>query len=340
MGDVSLETLNDNIEKDDYCAKNYYIETNVPIYGAITEKCQKCPDIVDDDGVCLNVDNGNKCPDGGDRDTCNKLDKCKYVYTFTGEGKYKNKKSYRAGTTPKKLVLTPTEKSDIRMCGNLYDTPGFKDEFEIDGDKDAWMGYQKEKKIQEAHAAQNASHQGKTHTDFKSCVYDKLRINPGKDNAVKKDERLNLLMNAPYRKIHSCLEETDVKKNCRDGYSSVLIDNLLGEDQYGDVPKTDKTDMDQTAYKTKLTKRHLFHLAARMEHNDCGFVTENTEMKKDAYDANTFTVNFPSMDILTFLNKLAGTDEMDKGWISSGLRIISFLAVALVIYMFLRIIVK
>ena len=53
---------------------------------------------------------------------------------------------------------------------------------------------------------------------------------------------------------------------------------------------------------------------------------------------NNYIDNFKKR--LIYRSQYRGTKEMDTGWIASGLRIISFLAVALVIYMFLSILVK
>ena len=189
--------------------------------------------------------------------------------------------------------------------------------------------------------------------NFKRCVYGKLRIRDG-DRKHKKvtdekkkqliDEKLNLLMNAPYRKIHSCLEETDVHKDCRDGYSHILL-SLMGKDTSEGPPGTD-TPLTETQFKDRLARRHLVHLAGRMEYNDCGFVSNDTEAEKDKYDNPMYNVSFNVNIIETvmdFITKLVGQSKDSKGefrLIESGMRLATFFVMALILYMFTRLLLK
>ena len=154
-------------------------------------------------------------------------------------------------------------------------------------------------------------------------------------------EKLNLLMNAPYRKIHSCLEETDVHKDCRDGYSHILL-SLMKPDSNAKFKKLQEKD-----FKDRLARRHLVHLAGRMEYNDCGFVSNDTEAEKDKYDNPMYNVHFNVNIIETvmdFITKLVGqSTEYNKGefrLIESGMRLATFFVMALILYMFTRLLLK
>ncbi len=190
--------------------------------------------------------------------------------------------------------------------------------------------------------------------NFKQCVYGKLRIRDGDNKHTNKtnkkekekliDEKLNLLMNAPYHKIHTCLEETDVHKDCRNGYSDILL-SLMGKDTSEGPPGID-TPLTETQFKDRLARRHLVHLAGRMEYNDCGYVSNNTEVEKDKYDNPMYNVSFNVNIIETimgFIGKLIGQSDYERGefnLIESGMRLATFFVLALILYMFTRLLLK
>lgn len=190
--------------------------------------------------------------------------------------------------------------------------------------------------------------------NFKQCVYGKLRIRDGDnkhtnvtDEEEKKeliDEKLNLLMNAPYHKIHSCLEDTDVHKDCRNGYSDILL-SLMGTDTSEGPPGTD-TPLSETQFKDRLARRQLVHLAGRMEYNDCGYVSNDTEAEKDKYDNPMYNVSFNVNiidTIMGFIGKLVGQSDYEIGefnLIESGMRLATFFVLALILYMFTQLLLK
>ena len=256
--------------------------------------------------------------------------------------------------------LSDERKDDLLMCGDLRDTAMTMklDGEEILADADDWetkqrahdmKGYKQHKfrsKVEEGPPDRNdpleehLGTRGHGSDNFKRCVYGKLRI-----KEEDEDETLNILMNAPYRKIHSCLEETAVHKDCRDGYSDTLM-GLMGDLSNLDINRRSATgqpdELSDIEYKAKLTNRHLIHLAARMEHNDCGFVSEDTHSKKDMYDKSTFQVVFPELNLMGFLDQLVGINlnPADPSWMSSAMRIVAFVAVSLALYMFTRLLLK
>lgn len=251
--------------------------------------------------------------------------------------------------------LSDERKDDLLMCGNLRDLKAKLDGKEILADADDWetkqmshdmRGYKAHKfrsKEEEGPPDRNdpleehLGTRGHGSDNFKRCVYGKLRINDEDE-----DKTLNILMNAPYRKIHSCLEETAVHKDCRDGYSETLM-GLMGDLSNLDINRRSATgqpdELSDIEYKAKLTNRHLIHLAARMEHNDCGFVSEDTHSKKDMYDKSTFQAE---LNLMGFLDQLVGINlnPADPSWMSSAMRIIAFVVVSLTLYMFSRLLLK
>ena len=91
----------------------------------------------------------------------------------------------------------------------------------------------------------------------------------------------------------------------------------------------------------------MVHLAGRMEYNDCGYVSNNTEVEKDKYDNPMYNVSFNVNIIETimgFIGKLVGqSDYYDKGefnLIESGMRLATFFVLALILYMFTRLLLK
>ena len=150
-------------------------------------------------------------------------------------------------------------------------------------------------------------------------------------------------MNAPYHKIHSCLEDTDVHKDCRNGYSDILL-SLMGTDTSEGLPGTE--NIEETQFKDRLARRQLVHLAGRMEYNDCGYVSNDTEVEKDKYDNPMYNVSFNVNiidTIMGFIGKLVGQSNYEIGefnLIESGMRLATFFVLALILYMFTRLLLK
>ena len=151
-------------------------------------------------------------------------------------------------------------------------------------------------------------------------------------------------MNAPYRKIHTCLEETDVHKDCRNGYSDILL-SLMGTDTSEGKPGT--KNITEREFKDRLAKRQLVHLAGRMEYNDCGYVSNDTEVEKDKYDNPMYNVSFNVNiveTVMDFIGQLVGqSNDYNRGefkLIESGMRLATFFVLALILYMFTRLLLK
>ena len=102
----------------------------------------------------------------------------------------------------------------------------------------------------------------------------------------------------------------------------------------------------ETQFKDRLAKRHLVHLAGRMEYNDCGFVSNDTEAEKDKYDNPMYNVSFNVNIIeivMDFIAKLVGKSDNKKGefkLIESGMRLATFFVLAMILYMFTRLLLK
>jgi hypothetical protein len=333
-----------NIRKNNYCGREFFIKRTMPKAGKHMhpqQECRYCP---------TNMEQQDRVVTGTGTDAVTVND----IYITYGAGM--NSDTQYDGVYYREL--SDERKDDLLMCGNLRDLPLKLDGKRILTDADDWKKKQiahdmkgfkshkfrsREEKSPLDRVVQPEEHLGtRDHgsDNFKRCVYGNLRIHDGNP-----DETLNILMNAPYRKIHSCLEETAVHKDCRDGYSQPLME-LMGDLSRIDATRSSDTgqpdELSETEYKAKLAHRHLIHLAARMEHNDCGTVSEDTHSKKDMYDKSTFKVVFPKLNLMGFLDQLAGINPNpnDPSWISSVMRIAAFVVVSLALYMFTRLLLK
>jgi hypothetical protein len=114
-----------------------------------------------------------------------------------------------------------------------------------------------------------------------------------------------------------------------------LVELVSGTGLSNESPEDDAMHtklMDEIGSKIPPTMKHLVQLTKDHEEQTCGFVSDKTELLEHMYSGSTMTLELPDIDLLG-ISKTTDNYEF-------GRKLLTFISVSVIIYMFAQLLLK
>ena len=180
-------------------------------------------------------------------------------------------------------------------------------------------------------------------TDLRTRLHGYQSYHDITDNDISEmHDHLNRLMNLDIRDIRRCLRHLEYIKSCQKGTADEMLtptDHLVpllsGTTLQKETPEDHQvyeTLYTELSHKVALAMKNLLQIAKHHEVFTCPEISSRTRMLGTIHSGTTMKLEFPD------INPMELSDTTDN--VTFGRRLLNFLAMAFVLYMFARLLLK
>ena len=162
---------------------------------------------------------------------------------------------------------------------------------------------------------------------FNECIYDSQNIS----ETDKYGNVLSKLLGSQFQNIDACAEEVkNMGEPSQNGYTELLFGLMKPQTNQFSSSVYESPSVYE---KQVLANKHMINMSAELERRNFGSVSETTKELQAKYSQPVFEVKFPDINLL-------GISEDATDVTQFSMKIINLSVIALIAYMFLRLILK
>ena len=161
---------------------------------------------------------------------------------------------------------------------------------------------------------------------FNECIFETRNISA----TDKRGNVLSKLLGSQFQNIDACAEEVKDMGGPSHGYTELLFGLMKPQTNQFNSSVYESPSVYE---KQVLANRHLINMSAKMERRNFGSVSETTKELQAKYSKPMFEVKIPDINVLSISEDATDVTQF-------SMKIINLSVIALIVYMFLRLLLK